>query len=188
MRVQIGRRGMDGVPDCSAADTIRARNPGFERVHVAGKRHIYMRLVCEVEDEDLVERVGGSSEIERRGLDRLAPASHAPAAVNHDAERDRRIVAEKDGDRLWLAVLEDSERILVQRRDRFALTVAHRDVHHHETSRRVETEWCLTRKGPHGKRPQQHRDNHELRPPRDKRVPALRHRRLAGAPPGPSCS
>ncbi len=107
------RRG-DRVAERRPADRVDPRDPRFERSDVARERHVNPRLVREVEDKRLVERVRRADEVERRGLDASAQRPHAAAVVDEQADRHRDVVAPEQRDPLTLPVLVDAERALVE--------------------------------------------------------------------------
>ena len=76
------------------------------------------------------ELVAGIEQLEQEAVDRRprvldAPAEHAVADVEQDAEADRHAVARELRDRLRLAVLEHLERVAVQACDQPPVRVAH---------------------------------------------------------------
>ena len=122
---QVGLRRLETISERRPADRVDARDAHFQFVPVGRQRHVEPGLVAEIEHEHFVLRVGRARERERRRLDFRPQRPHAAAVVDHQAERHRDVLTEKQCDRLALPVLVDGERASRQVRHELAATVLH---------------------------------------------------------------
>jgi hypothetical protein len=96
------------------------------------------RAVVELDEEELVARIGGAEERGGGLLGFLHLVAHAAAGIEEEADRDRGVIGRETGDRLLDAIFEDVEGIGTEAVDGRAQAVG--DVHRHQHEGRVDAQ------------------------------------------------
>ena len=140
--LQVVDRHLDGVAHGGAAARIDALQRLLQLADVVGEilvlGIVQVGRVVEVDDEDLVVAVGSLHQRQRGGLHLLQLVAHAAAVIDHQAERDRDVLALEFADILLDLVFENREGGLRQRGDQMAGLIDHGGVTDHDARIGVE--------------------------------------------------